>query len=107
LVVDETYVVVVNRSKNHRRFEGQWLKEEKINDIVSTAWTHTHPSVAMMSKMSSLQSELHKWDKTVLKAPQKKIKDLPKKLDNLLSGTMNDETTQQQKEITRKIEAAL
>jgi hypothetical protein len=106
LVDTETYAVKT-RSKGRRRFEGRWLNEEKVNDIVSNAWVHSPPNAPVMAKLATVHSELHEWDRKVLKAPQKKVKDLTKELDQLLNGPMDEDTTQRQKEITRQIEVAL
>jgi hypothetical protein len=106
LVDTQTYAEVVS-SKQRRRFEGRWLKEEKVGEVVSTAWVHAPPNAPVMSKLAAVHSELHEWDRKVLKAPRKKIKDLPKELDLVLSGPMNEESGQREKEITRQIEIAL
>jgi hypothetical protein len=60
-----------------------------------------------MMKLAAVHSDLHEWDRTVLKAPQKKIKELTKELEVLLSGPMTDDTDHKQREVTRQIEVAL
>ena len=60
-----------------------------------------------LDKLASVHSELHEWDRTFLKAPRKKIKELKRGLDQLLSGPINEDTTQQQKEVMDKIKVAL
>jgi hypothetical protein len=107
-VVDtNTFAVNTNRQKYRRQFEGRWLKEEKVGEIVSTAWSHAPPGAPVMTKLAAIHSDLHEWDRSVLKAPQKKVKELTKELDQLLSGPMALESAQQQREITRQIEVAL
>jgi hypothetical protein len=81
MVDTETYVVLMQKRMRRRRFEGRWLKEEKVGDIVTTAWEHSPPQAHVMSKLHSVRSELHEWDRNVLKAPRKKIKELTKELD--------------------------
>jgi hypothetical protein len=54
-----------------------------------------------MTKLAAVHSDLHEWDRTVLKAPQKKIKELTKELEVLLSGPMTDDTGHKQIEVTR------
>jgi hypothetical protein len=60
-----------------------------------------------MTKLHSVHSEIHEWDQNVLKAPRKKISDLTKELNQLLSEPMGTDNTQQQAEVTRLIEIAL
>jgi hypothetical protein len=81
MVDTETYVVPMQKRMRRWRFEGRWLKEEKVGDIVTTAWEHSPPQAPVMSKLHSVHSELHEWDRNVLKAPRKKIKELTKELD--------------------------
>jgi hypothetical protein len=83
------------------------LKEEKVGEIVETGWAHAPPNAPLLGKLASVHSDLHEWDRSVLKAPRKKVKELTRELDKLLSGPMNEETTQLQKEVTRKIVVAL
>jgi hypothetical protein len=107
MVDTETYVVSMQRRGSRQHFEGRWLKEEKVGEIVSTAWEHAPPQAPVMSKLHSVHSELHEWDRNVLKAPKKKIRDLTKELDKLLSEPMGTENTQRQAEVTKLIEIAL
>ncbi|KAM0859874.1 hypothetical protein ACQ4PT_046911 [Festuca glaucescens] len=107
LVDTETYASVQSNSNRRRHFEGRWLKEEKVADVVSTDWLHAPPHAPVMSKLSAVHVELHEWDRSVLKAPQKKIKELTRELDQLLSGPMSEDSLQKQKELTRQIEVAL
>lgn len=51
--------------------------------------------------------ELHEWDKTVLKAPRKKIKELTAELDRILAGPLDDQSRRRQHEITVQLETAL
>jgi hypothetical protein len=106
LVDTETYAIV-SKPNYRQRFEGRWLKEENVGEVVSTAWEHAPPNVPVMSKLAAVHSELHEWDRSVLKAPQKKIRELTRDLDRLLCGPMSEESTQKQKELTRQIEVSL
>jgi hypothetical protein len=77
-----------------KRFEGRWLREDNMGDIVETAWMHSPPDASVMAKLSNVHSKLHEWDHTALKAPQKKMKELTKELELLLAGPMSEDSTQ-------------
>jgi gamma-glutamylcyclotransferase (GGCT)/AIG2-like uncharacterized protein YtfP len=97
--------LILNRRR--RRFEGKWLREEKVGEVVATAWEHAPPHTSVADKLAAVHAELHDWDRSILKAPQKKVKQLTKELDTLLSGPMNEDTERRQVEITKQIETAL
>jgi hypothetical protein len=103
----ETYGSSLSSSRRRRRFEGRWLQEEQVGDAVSTSWVHSPPGAPIMAKLAAVHSDLHEWDRTVLNAPQKKIKELTKELEVLLSGPMTNDTAHKQKEVTRQMEVAL
>ena len=107
MVDTETYAVVPMNTSRRRRFEGRWLKEEKVGEVVATAWEHAPPGAPVASKLHAIHSDLHEWDRAVLKAPRKKVKELTTELEQLMSGPITEDSSKKQMEITRKIEIAL
>jgi hypothetical protein len=60
-----------------------------------------------MEKCSDVHSELHCWDKEVLKAPYRKLKELKRDLEQLRRGPMTDATLAAQNDIQMQIENTL
>lgn len=54
-----------------------------------------------------MHSDLHIWDRDVLKKPVHRIKKLKKELEKLRSGPMTDESIAGQKEILLQLELLL
>jgi hypothetical protein len=57
--------------------------------------------------VDDVHSELHVWDKTVLKAPTRRLKELKRDLEQLRRGPMNDTTLAAQRDIQLQIENTL
>jgi hypothetical protein len=62
---------------------------------------------SLMEKCNDVHSELDCWDKEVLKAPIRKLKELKRDLDQLRRGPMTDAALAAQKEIQLQIENTL
>ncbi|XP_021321426.1 uncharacterized protein LOC110437330 [Sorghum bicolor] len=93
-----------------KRFEAKWLKEETVQEVVQTAWARASAQGQgglLMSKLNQVQSELHEWDRKVLKKPVQRMKKLRRKLEELKKGEQTVEAVNAQKEILLQIELQL
>ena len=112
-LINDTERVVDVRAKtrgNLKRFEARWLKEETINEIIQTAWARAvaqGQESSLMIKVNRVHSDLHAWDKEVLKKPMHRIKKLRRELEVLRRGEMTDQSIAAQKEILLQLELAL
>jgi hypothetical protein len=61
----------------------------------------------LMARVNQVHSDLHIWDRDVLKKPVHRIKKLKKELEKLRSGPMTDESIAGQKEILLQLELLL
>ncbi|XP_072146497.1 uncharacterized protein [Setaria viridis] len=61
----------------------------------------------LMSKLNQVHSDLHEWDRKVLKKPVQRMKKLRRKLEVLKQGSQTDEFLSAQKEILLQIELQL
>ena len=61
----------------------------------------------MSKKTEEVHTELHHWDKNVLRGPRHKLRILQKELNVVLSGPLSDDAVAKQMEIQLKIEALL
>jgi hypothetical protein len=86
LLVDTEYLSKSHAmTDNPRRFEARWLMEDEVEDMVRASWERAKQKgedPSLMEKCNDVHSELHCWDKEVLKAPNRKLKEL--------KGTLND-----------------
>ena len=82
--------IVFRCSNGVKPFEARWLKEENVQEIVQQAWERTGLNSDFASKTAAIHSELHHWDRTVLKEPQNKLKQLNKDLEELQKGPLTD-----------------
>jgi len=60
-----------------RRFEARWLKEETVNEIVQAAWARAAAQGQgpdPMAKVNDVHTDLHVWDRDVLKKPVQRMK---------------------------------
>jgi uncharacterized lipoprotein NlpE involved in copper resistance len=60
-----------------------------------------------MQKCGDVHSELHTWDKEVLKGPARKLKELKQDLESLRRGPITDATLAAQQKIQQQIEETL
>ena len=92
------------------RFEAKWLKEAHFQQVVEEAWEQAGVQIqtgSLAGKLSVVHNLLHKWDKNVLQNTKRRIRNSQKEMEKVLSGPLNDETIQQQKELAKVIEELL
>jgi hypothetical protein len=78
--------------------------------MVQTAWARAlaqGQGSPLMMKVNQVHSDLHVWDKEVLKKHVHRIKKLRKELEKLKRGPMTDESIAAQKEILLQLEVQL
>jgi hypothetical protein len=81
-----------------------------MEEMVKAAWERTKArgeDLSLMDKVNDVHSELHTWDKQILKGTARRLKELKKDLEQLRRGPMNDATLAAQKEIQLQIEVTL
>jgi hypothetical protein len=66
-----------------KQFEVRWLKEDDVTQLVSDAWDRTDPNASLADRTAAVHAEMHVWDREILKAPHKRLKDLKAELENL------------------------
>lgn len=107
---DQADTLRVSAGGSPKRFEARWLKEESVHEIVHTAWTRAvaqGQGSPLMTKVNMIHSDLHVWDKEVLKQPVHRIKKLKRELEVLRRGEMTDQSVAAQKEILLQLELLL
>jgi hypothetical protein len=109
--VDTEYLSNTHGSTDRpRRFEARWLQEDVVEEMVKAAWERAKArgvEISLMEKCNDVHSELHTWDRDVLKGPARKLKELKRDLEQLRRGPMNDVALAAQKEIQLQIEITL
>jgi hypothetical protein len=111
LLVDTEYLSNTHGSTDRpRRFEARWLQEDVVEEMVKAAWERAKArgvEISLMEKCNDVHSELHTWDRDVLKGPARKLKELKRDLEQLRRGPMTDAALAAQKEIQLQIEITL
>jgi hypothetical protein len=111
LLVDTEYLSNTHAMRDSpRRFEARWLQEDMVEEMVKSAWKRAKArgeNLSLMQKCSDVHSELHSWDKEVLRGPARRLKELKKDLEQLRRGAMTDAALAAQKEIQLQIELTL
>jgi hypothetical protein len=69
-------------------FEGKWLKEDGVGEVVQNAWESRLGSDDVMAAVESVQKALHAWESTVLKKPRVKLRTLSRQLEEVLRREM-------------------
>jgi hypothetical protein len=110
ILLDTEYYRQAARSgrRRRKRFEGKWLKEEGVGDVVKEEWEkglHARGDVA--GAVASVQTALHEWDKSVLQRPRAKLRALSRQLEGVLLQDMTEENVKKQEDITEEIEKVL
>ena len=93
-----------------RRFEARWLQEDMVEEIIKAAWAGAKSRgeiPTFLEKVGVVPDELHKWDREVLKKPEKRIKELKADLERLRRGPITDANIAAQKEIMVRLELML
>ena len=91
-------------------FEAQWLCEESIENIIQTTWEQAkqlHAEASLSEQTMHVHEALHKWDKEVLKGPRRRLRELQKELNKVMSGHLSDNAIDKQKEIQLKMKNLL
>jgi hypothetical protein len=87
------------------RFEACWLKEKNFHAIVQKAWDNSaqqnHQDLA--SRLSMVHTSLHRWDRTILKKPIRKIKALQKDFEELTRSELTEGNIQKEKDLAKEI----
>jgi hypothetical protein len=88
-----------------KRFEARWLSEPSVHEVVKGAWERAkETSQHRIDTLAVMHSDLHEWDRRVLKGPKKRINKLKTELEELRRGPMSDEALGRQQEILTKLE---
>lgn len=92
-----------------RKFEARWLAETDVETIVQTSWDNRKAlDAAPLSEITAdIHAALHRWDKEVLKGPRTRLRELQKKLNEVLSGPLTDDAVVRQHELHMQIENLL
>jgi hypothetical protein len=91
-------------------FEAKWLKAKKFRDVVQSAWesaSHAIPDGNFLARLSHLHGALHEWDKSILKAPKKRLRRAQREFEKAVSGVISDESEAKAKEMADLIEMLL
>jgi hypothetical protein len=99
----------MSRKIRRKRFEGKWLLEEGVGEVVKTAWDAGigENSGDVAKAVASVREALHAWDGTVLKKPRARLWTLARQLEEVLRGEMSEENARRQEELTVDIERIL
>ena len=90
-----------------KQFEASWLQEEDVVQLVSEAWERTDPTASIAVRTAAVHQEMHVWDREILKAPHRRLKDLKVDLEALCSGPLSEEGADRQRQILMEIEENL
>ena len=111
IVVDTENFAGVQHSRpsGPGRFEARWLREESIDTIIQTAWVRAKsiPRTSLAEATADIHKSLHRWDKEVLKGPRTRLRDLQKELDVVMTGPLDEEALDRQKQLQMGIEDLL
>jgi hypothetical protein len=99
----------MSRKVRRKRFEGKWLKEEGVGEVVQAAWdaSLTENGGDVTRAVASVQKALHAWDGTVLKKPRARLRALARQLEDVIKGELSEENSKRQEELTEEIERIL
>lgn len=90
-----------------KHFEARWLMEETVDAVVQGAWDRAKlcgQSPTLADRTKAVHAELHVWDREVLKAPKKRLKNLKKQLENVRHQERSPDVIWKQKELQLKID---
>jgi hypothetical protein len=91
------------------KFEARWLCEESVETIIQTAWDQAKQfhDWSLARKTEMVHNTLHSWDKTELRGPRHRLKQLQKELNAVLAGPLSEEALVQQRVVLDQIEDIL
>jgi hypothetical protein len=81
-------------------FEARWLNEPSVDEIVRGAWERAKESnQRLINTLADMHTDLHEWDREILKGLKKRIDRVENELQDLRRGPMTDEALVRQQEI--------
>jgi hypothetical protein len=91
------------------RFEARWLKEKNFQEVVKDAWdSSTHlVNNGLAGRLALVHESLHKWDRMILKKPQRKINSIKKEVEDITRSEMTEENIAREKELVAELEKLL
>jgi hypothetical protein len=91
------------------RFEARWLKEKSFRQVVTDAWEASSHQAAngLADRLSVVHDNLHRWDRMILKKPQKKINSIKKEVEDLTRSDLTEENIAREKELVDELEKLL
>jgi hypothetical protein len=111
ILVDTEYHRVEDHGRYRpKRFEACWLREEEFRDVVLHAWEDAavaNPGARVLGKLGHLHEALHVWDRSILKKPKKRIRQVQREFETAVSGAISDESEAKAKELAELIELPL
>lgn len=110
IVMDTQYLAPTQGGRSKKRFEARWLQEDTVEEMIKASWARAKArgvGSTFLEKVNDVHQDLHKWDKEVLKKPEKRMADLKRELERLRRGPMTKANTESQKEIMVRLELML
>jgi hypothetical protein len=97
------------RSTSVLRFEARWLRERNFHEIVDNAWAtgYQAQTEGLAGRLAFMHDILHQWDRSVLKKPQNKIKQVKREFEEITRAELNEENLRREKELAVELEKLL
>lgn len=92
------------------RFEAKWLKESNFCDVAHGAWdlaSSREQLGDLASKLAFVHTQLHHWDRSVLRSTRKKIRSVQRELEQIMRGDVNESSLARQRELAEEIDKLL
>jgi DNA-binding transcriptional regulator YdaS (Cro superfamily) len=91
------------------RFEARWLRERNFHEIVDNAWAtgYQAQTEGLAGRLAFMHDILHQWDRSVLKKPQNKIKQVKREFEEITRAELNEENLRREKELAVELEKLL
>jgi len=92
-----------------KKFEARWLEEEECEDRVEGAWEKaiSEGEVSLMEIQSRVLGELWQWDREVLGALERRIKNAKRELDRWRKAPISQDQINREHLLTYKLERLL
>lgn len=112
ICLDTEYLASVaeRNSAGGRKFEARWLSEETVEEVAKTAWQKAIKRgvcPTINAKLASVHTDLHSWDRRVLKQHQARLKKAQNELELLMRTPPTSEVRMKQKELAPYVENLL
>jgi hypothetical protein len=90
-------------------FEARWLKEKNFQDIVKDAWEASAHQVdnGLTGRLALVHDNLHRWDRMILKKPQRKINSIRREVENITRSEITEENIAHERDLVAKLEKLL